>query len=63
MTVERYAPGIAVLEGKLYAVGGVSDDDDGPIDTVERYDPAADVWEAVAPPLATARRFPFVASL
>ena len=37
----------AVLDGKLYAVGGFNDGDDD-LSSVERYDPALDVWEAVA---------------
>ena len=39
---------MAVLDGKLYAVSG-SNDDDGPLSSVERYDPTANAWEAVAP--------------
>ena len=37
-----------MLDGKLYAVGG-SNGDDGILNSVERYDPAQDAWEAVAP--------------
>ena len=33
---------VAVLDGKLYAVGGN-------LSSVERYDPATNAWEAVAP--------------
>ena len=36
----------AVLDGKLYAVGVYNGDH---LSSVERYDPAANVWEAVAP--------------
>ena len=36
---------VAVLAGKLYAVGG--SDYDGRLSSVERYDPAAGAWEAV----------------
>ena len=39
---------MAVLDGKLYAVGG-HDNDDGYLSSVERYDPATNAWEAVAP--------------
>eukprot|EP00312_Isochrysidales_sp_CCMP1244_P040906 CAMPEP_0202765160 /NCGR_PEP_ID=MMETSP1388-20130828/27584_1 /ASSEMBLY_ACC=CAM_ASM_000864 /TAXON_ID=37098 /ORGANISM="Isochrysis sp, Strain CCMP1244" /LENGTH=58 /DNA_ID=CAMNT_0049433703 /DNA_START=1 /DNA_END=175 /DNA_ORIENTATION=+ len=35
---------MAVLDGKLYAVGGYDDDS-----SVERYDLATNAWEAVAP--------------
>ena len=38
---------LAVLDGKLYAVGGVCNG--GALSLVERYDPALDAWEAVAP--------------
>ena len=51
MAEPRVAFGVAVLDGKLYAVGGR---DDGLLSSVERYDPAADAWEAVAP-IAVAR--------
>ena len=46
---------MAVLDGKLYAVGGYNDDE-GRLSSVERYDPATNAWEAVAP-MATARAF------
>jgi len=35
-----------VLDGKLYAVGGSGG---GALSSVERYDPALNAWEAVAP--------------
>ena len=38
---------VAVLEGKLYAVGG--EDGSSKLSSVERYDPATNKWEAVAP--------------
>ncbi len=53
MMAARSAVGVAVLDGKLYAVGGYNDDD-GFLSSVERYDPALDAWEAVAP-MAEAR--------
>ena len=43
----------AVLDGKLYAVSG--ENGDGYLSLVERYDPALDAWEAVAP-MAEARQ-------
>ena len=42
-----------MLDGKLYAIGGYCC---GTLRTVERYDPAANAWEAVAP-LETAREY------
>ena len=61
MGEERSRPGVAVLnDGKLYAVGGYSGDD--ALSSVERYDPALDAWEAVAP-MAEARFFHAVAVL
>jgi len=44
---------VAVLDGKLYAVGG-SDHDGASLSLVEWYDPALDAWEEVAP-MSTAR--------
>ena len=61
MAVERFAPAVAVLDGKLYAVGGFNDDD-GWLSSVERYDPALDAWEAAAP-MAEAREAHAVAAL
>ena len=44
-----------MLDGKLYAVGGLGGcNDEDQFLSVERYDPALDAWEAVAP-LAAAR--------
>ena len=37
----RYSLGAAVVDGKVYAVGGL---DSGPLATVEMYDPATDTW-------------------
>ena len=50
---------VVVLDGKLYAMGGYNDDD-GILSSVERYDPALDAWEAVAP-MGTARNSPLAA--
>ena len=47
MAEARNKLGVAVLDGKLYAVGG--DSDDGFLSSVERYDPALNAWETVAP--------------
>ena len=46
--------GLAVMRGKLYAVGGCSNGA-AALATAEAYDPQHDRWEAVAP-LASARR-------
>jgi len=52
---------MTVLDGKLYAVGSYHDDD-GDLTSVERYEPALEVWEAVAP-MGTARVSPGVTLL
>ena len=59
MATARDDPGMAVLDGKLYAVGGYGY---GMLASVERYDPVTNAWEAVAP-LAVARDQPGVAVL
>ena len=46
---------VAVLDGKLYAVGGTNLND-GSLSSAERYDPPTNVWEAVAP-MAEARAY------
>jgi len=50
--------GVAALEGKLYAVGGYYEaaEVETPAHSVERFDPASNAWEEVAP-MATARLF------
>ena len=60
MTRARYFHGVAVLDGKLYAVGGASID--APLNSVERYVPAANAWEAVAP-MASVRADPACVSI
>ena len=55
MPTARTYVGTAVLDGKLYAVGGQSEADGATSNLVERYDLATKAWEAVAP-MATARR-------
>jgi len=57
MATARASHAMAVLDGRLYAAGGHNDDEDGHtsyLTSVERYDPATNAWEAVAP-MATAR--------
>ena len=57
MAVSRAAVGVAVLDGRLYAVGGKNEDeeDEGVIrNTVEIFDPATNAWGEVSP-MATAR--------
>ena len=66
MGTERSEHGAAVLDGKLYAVGGEKEnnEEDGSqlVNTVERYNPATNAWEGLAP-MATARASPCVALL
>ena len=62
MLTARTHVGTAVLDGKLYAVGGESEDDGATSNLVERYDLAANAWEAVAP-MGTARQEHAVAVL
>lgn len=47
MPTERYRFGIAVVEGKIYAIGGLTSD--GPLGANEVYDPAANTWETKNP--------------
>ena len=47
MATARDYHAVAMLDGKLYAVGGRSNG--ASLSSVERYDPALDAWEAVAP--------------
>ena len=47
-------------DGKVYAVGGASID--APLNSVERYVPAANAWEAVAP-MASVRADPACVSI
>lgn len=53
MMYARYYPGVAVLQGKVYAVGGL-DHLWAPLNTAERYDPQTNQWEAI-PAMSTAR--------
>ena len=57
MATARYSHAMAVLDGKLCALGGR-----GALSSVERYDPATNAWEAVAP-MAEAREAHAVAVL
>lgn len=53
MMYARYYPGVGVVEGKIYAVGGL-DHLWAPLNTAERYDPHTNQWEAIAS-MSTAR--------
>ena len=61
MVEARDQPGVAVLDGKLYAAGG-ENDENGYLSSVERYDAATNVWEGVAP-MTSARARPCVVLL
>ena len=61
MPTARQNPGVGVLDGKLYVVGGVGDRSEL-LNTVVQFDPAKNAWEDVAP-IATARVAPLVALL
>ena len=52
MSTARYDLAAAVFDGKLYVMGG--HDGQNRLSSVERYDPAKNAWEAVAP-MSTAR--------
>lgn len=51
----RLNPGAAVLDGKIYVVGGEKQDFSGPISTVDVYDPSTDSW-TVETPMPSVRR-------
>lgn len=48
MRSRRSSVGVAALGGRLYAVGGYDGAARQCLQSVERYDPAADAWEPVA---------------
>ena len=54
MKAGRGSVGVAVLDGKLHAIGGRSPDNAVVVATHEVYDPAANTWKDLAP-LPTAR--------
>ena len=49
MNTMRFTHGVAVVDGKLYAVGGYT------VSSVECFDPSTGVWSVVAP-MSTTRR-------
>jgi N-acetylneuraminic acid mutarotase len=49
MPTARYNLKATVLGGLLYAIGGISGDDDTFLRTVERYNPKTQTWQTVAP--------------
>ena len=54
MATARSGLAVAVLDGRLYAVGGYGENE--ALCSLERYDPVTNAWEAAAP-LTTARSF------
>ena len=46
MIERRYRPGISVVNGKIFVMGG-EEGWDRYHDTIEAYDPKRDVWEVV----------------
>jgi kelch-like protein 17 (actinfilin)/kelch-like protein 20 len=57
MSAARIGLAAAAVNGKLYVMGGF---DGQSLSSVERYDPAKNAWEAVAP-MSTARSAPAAA--
>lgn len=52
MPTARYEFGVAVVNGKIFAIGGteyVGGAKDAPLATVEEYDPATDLWVSKTP--------------
>jgi N-acetylneuraminic acid mutarotase len=47
MNYPRYHLGVVAVEGKIYAIGGLSDN--GVMDINERYDPQTDTWTTLEP--------------
>ncbi len=57
MQEARFGLGVAVVNGKIYAIGGSSlASNDGIVGTNEEYDPATDTWSFKAP-MPTPRQF------
>jgi len=48
MPTPRYGPGVGVIDGVLYAVGGFSGSDGTGLAAVEAYDPVTDTWTTKA---------------
>ena len=61
MSTARCVHGVAVVDDKLYAVGGV-DNSGTELSSVERFDPSTGQWSA-ATPLNTARAYSAVVSV
>ena len=55
MATKRYCHAAAALNGKLYAIGGSTDDEDRALAKAEVYDPKADSWQPL-PSMPTGRR-------
>ena len=62
MSTARTYLGVAALGGKLYAVGGGNDDDDGPLSSAEVFDPQTQTWAPIAP-MSTERQYVMVAAV
>jgi N-acetylneuraminic acid mutarotase len=54
MTQARYGLGVVAVEGKIYAIGGITTN--GLVGTNEQYDPLLDMWVTLEP-MPTARSF------
>ena len=53
MASGRQSPAVAVLDGKLYVVGGWGNGFHDCLSSVERYDPSTNAWEVVQPMAST----------
>lgn len=55
MSTARWSLGVAVLKGKIYAIGG-SDNRESFSNSVEMYDPVIDKWSQAVAPMNSGRR-------
>ena len=61
MGTPRYGPGVAALDGKIYAVGGINNDDDY-LSSAEVFDLQTNAWTKLAPMRSRRKGFQLVAA-
>ena len=49
MGTKRWGAGVAVLDGKLFVIGGMNGAERGALPTVEVYDPSTETWSELSP--------------
>ena len=63
LSIPRDSAGAVAYNGRIYVVGGISDDGVGYLNSTEVYDPVKNTWSTLPARMSTGREYHAVALL